>query len=391
MPKFSVVIPSKDRPQLIRWAVQTVLRQSFGDFELVISDNSDDERTREALEVFDDPRLCYHRSGGLSMPDNWEFAASKATGDYVCVLQDKQVMHFDALERLARVVDDCEPQVVRWEWDEIKPYGLGRRIRSFGGDGSITREDPLTVLRTVFEGDYFEGKALLPIPHYSAIRADLLDEIRRGPTGRLCTAVSPDITLAIQATNLADEITYFDASLVGFSDVSVSNGVSVRLKGKLGNEFIRSLGGESVFCSHVPVKIRNVYGSIYNDIMKLRAENGGRLAELEPDWCNYYCGVYEEIQQAIAAGVDMSPETAAWEGALQGEPESLQAQVRAGVTRQQEKRLSLGRRVRKSAAVQGVTRTARSFVKGRLLRDPLWRCREMVEYVEWRAKRAGHA
>ncbi len=387
MPRFSVVIPTKDRSELVAIAIASVRRQSCEDWELVISDNSDDDSTRAVVDALPgDARVRYFRSGGLSMPDNWEFAISKAEGEYLCLLEDKQALHFDAFERLSRVIDEGDrPEVVRWEWDTITSYGLGHRVRRCRGGGEVTRRSPDEALRAVIDGTYLEGKALLPIPHYSAIRADLLDRIRAGPVGRLCPPVSPDYTLAIQVVSVCDELTYLDASLVAFSDVSVSNGVSLRMKTSLGKTFAKQLGDPSVFYSHVPVKARTISGSIYNDYVALRDKIGGRLEAFPPNWVAYYFGVHESLESSRELGVDMSEEQSAFDEAFAREPEELQRQVRERIARDVQRRSKLGRRIRRVPLVKSVTRGAKSLLHGRVLRDPEWRYDNILDYLEWRA------
>jgi glycosyltransferase involved in cell wall biosynthesis len=365
-----------------------VLRQSTDDWELIVADNSDDDQTRILIEACDDPRVHYFRSGGLSMPDNWEFAISHSTGDYLCLLEDKQALHFDAFERLAQVIERERPQVVRWEWDEITPDGFGHRIRSFGGSGKITTRPPAAALAALVDGSYFSAKSLLPIPHYSAISAELLEQIRNGPVGRLCPPVTPDYTLALQVLNYCDKVTYLDASLVAFTDLSVSNGVSIQMKSSLGKAFIKEIGDTSVFQSHVPVKVRTIGGLIYNDYMVMREKLGGRLAELPPNWANYYFGCYESIQWSVERGVDMADEEREWERALACEPVELQRDVRSRLSQNTRRRQSLGRRIRKSRAMQTVTRSARSILHGRILRSPLWRYDNILDYLSWRSGRA---
>ena len=43
-PFFTVAIPTKNRPARLRDAIRSVLEQSFQDFELIVSDNSDDDQ-----------------------------------------------------------------------------------------------------------------------------------------------------------------------------------------------------------------------------------------------------------------------------------------------------------------------------------------------------------
>ncbi len=119
VPFFSVLIPTKNRSHLVGFAVQSVLEQSFGDFEIIVSDNDDsDTLTRDALASFSDPRIKYYRtSGNLSMPDNWEFALSKSVGRYITVLEDKQAFYPNALEEIYKCALRKDTKVITWFTD----------------------------------------------------------------------------------------------------------------------------------------------------------------------------------------------------------------------------------------------------------------------------------
>ena len=72
-PFFSVVIPTKNRADRLRQAVRSVLEQTFGHFEIVVCDNSDEAEAQASMAVvreINDARLSYVRTNGrLSMPD----------------------------------------------------------------------------------------------------------------------------------------------------------------------------------------------------------------------------------------------------------------------------------------------------------------------------------
>ena len=102
MPFFSVVIPTRNRPNLLPTAVQSVLEQDCGDFELLISDHSDPERTAETQAVLAgalaDPRVKYLRPPRtLSMVEHWEWAVRQAIGEYTGVLTDRMAYKLYAL------------------------------------------------------------------------------------------------------------------------------------------------------------------------------------------------------------------------------------------------------------------------------------------------------
>jgi len=68
-PFFSIVIPTRQRHDTLQYAIQTVLNQSYEDFELIIMDNMSTEETRLVVESFQDDRIKYHRS---SLSFFWE-------------------------------------------------------------------------------------------------------------------------------------------------------------------------------------------------------------------------------------------------------------------------------------------------------------------------------
>ncbi len=50
MPRFSVVVPTRDRPDLLAFCLQSLAAQTFADVEVVVADNP---TTAPAREVFD--------------------------------------------------------------------------------------------------------------------------------------------------------------------------------------------------------------------------------------------------------------------------------------------------------------------------------------------------
>jgi len=101
-PLFSIVIPTYNRSELVKGAVQSVVSQSWDDFEVVVSDNCSEDNTREVVEAFGDPRVRYIRTPAhTTIGDSWEFARSHARGTLVMMLSDDDALVQDALARFA--------------------------------------------------------------------------------------------------------------------------------------------------------------------------------------------------------------------------------------------------------------------------------------------------
>jgi glycosyltransferase involved in cell wall biosynthesis len=85
---FSVVICTFNRADRVGRAINSVLGQSFEDFELIVVDDGSVDDTKAAVATINDPRLLYvyRENGGLSAARNTGVANS--TGRYVAFLDD---------------------------------------------------------------------------------------------------------------------------------------------------------------------------------------------------------------------------------------------------------------------------------------------------------------
>ena len=91
--KFSVLIPTRNRLQYLTHAVETVTRQDYPDWEIIISDNFSQEDVGQYVESLNDSRIKYYRTSSfISVTDNWNNAIEKATGDYVIMLGDDDAL-----------------------------------------------------------------------------------------------------------------------------------------------------------------------------------------------------------------------------------------------------------------------------------------------------------
>jgi glycosyltransferase involved in cell wall biosynthesis len=87
MPKVSVLIPTFNSAEYVGEAIQSVLDQTFRDFEIIISDNASADNTEEIVKKFRDPRIGYFRSNvNVEMGINWNRCLVLAKGRYVALL-----------------------------------------------------------------------------------------------------------------------------------------------------------------------------------------------------------------------------------------------------------------------------------------------------------------
>lgn len=101
LPLVSILIPTHNRPDYFEIAFKSALEQSYGNIQVVVSDNSDDEKTRERITPYlSDKRVKYHREPGLSALDNFAKCLELAEGEYVNFLMDDDIFHPDKIARM---------------------------------------------------------------------------------------------------------------------------------------------------------------------------------------------------------------------------------------------------------------------------------------------------
>ncbi|MAO55496.1 MAG: hypothetical protein CMM61_07340 [Rhodospirillaceae bacterium] len=111
-PKVSVVMSVLDGEDYLREAIDSVLAQSFADFEFVIVDNASTDRTPEIIASLDDPRIVtVTNTEMLNLSQSLNKGMATACGDYVARLDADDVAMPGRLEKQAALLDS-HPDVV---------------------------------------------------------------------------------------------------------------------------------------------------------------------------------------------------------------------------------------------------------------------------------------
>lgn len=99
-PTVSVLVPTYNRAALLKQAIDSVLLQTFGDFELVVSDNASTDHTEELVKSYSDQRIVYSRSArNIGWHGNMNRCLALAKGEYLTFLPDDDLMMPENLER----------------------------------------------------------------------------------------------------------------------------------------------------------------------------------------------------------------------------------------------------------------------------------------------------
>lgn len=114
MPTVSVIVPNYCHAPYLEQRIESILQQTFQDFELILLDDCSTDGSREILERYrNHPKVSgifYNERNSGSPFKQWKKGLSKATGDYVWIAESDDFSSPCFLERCVRILDtrpDC--------------------------------------------------------------------------------------------------------------------------------------------------------------------------------------------------------------------------------------------------------------------------------------------
>lgn len=111
-PRISVVIPAYNHENFIGAAIESVLCQSFTDFELIIIDDGSTDKTADVIKSFTDSRIAYYHQENQDAFNTINRGISLAKGEYIAILNSDDVYTCDRLEKLYQYCQTSETQCV---------------------------------------------------------------------------------------------------------------------------------------------------------------------------------------------------------------------------------------------------------------------------------------
>jgi glycosyltransferase involved in cell wall biosynthesis len=107
MPKVTVFMPVYNRARTIRESVDSVLAQTFTDFELLLIDDGSTDESVRIIESYDDPRIRLVRhEENQGIPKTRNDGLRLAEGEYLALLDSDDCACPKRLERQVRMLDE---------------------------------------------------------------------------------------------------------------------------------------------------------------------------------------------------------------------------------------------------------------------------------------------
>jgi glycosyltransferase involved in cell wall biosynthesis len=109
-PLVSVVIPAYNRPHTLKIAIDSVLEQTYPNIEIIICDDSSDDRVQEMIRPYLNTfsQIKYHKNKKNLFLENWHKCFELATGEYINYLMDDDVFHKEKIKKMIYFFNEFE-------------------------------------------------------------------------------------------------------------------------------------------------------------------------------------------------------------------------------------------------------------------------------------------
>jgi len=332
-PFFSIVIPTRDRSDLVKSLIWSVLQQSYRDLEIIVCDNSSNNLTQDVLNKFKDDRLINIRTGNLGMSENYNVGINSVSGKYLMCISDKGILKKGALSYLHKLIITKNYKCITWALDNfVYP---GHFFKSPRVSESRTLESSY-LLKFMLGSDY-RSYDHAPMHCTSCVSMELVEAIQKKHKN-LCQAQNPDYTMAAQILLSTNTIYNLKENLVILRNVSSKDGYgmgySLARKTQESRAFLEEHADwikDTNRFSDIPIKnCTFIVDLMLRDTYKVLEDNN-----INPDiylskkerLISYYFFTYEEIISRTALGVNMKQEFVIWVEALNKESLEIKYQV----------------------------------------------------------------
>ncbi|MFQ5923491.1 MAG: glycosyltransferase [Anaerolineales bacterium] len=104
-PSFSICIPNYNYARYVGETIQSVLDQTYQNFEIIVADNASTDNSVEVVESFKDPRIRLIRNRyNIGFGPNLQRTTMHASNDFINLLSSDDLMRPHALETYADVL-----------------------------------------------------------------------------------------------------------------------------------------------------------------------------------------------------------------------------------------------------------------------------------------------
>lgn len=129
-PFFSIIIPTYNRVGILNRAIDSVLKQSLRNFELIIVDNGSNDHTGDWLKQnYNDPRIQYYYQRGTGSPAGPRNTGIRLSrGNWISFLDSDDLWRPNKLQSVKQAIDQDPTLDVICHYEYLTTFGKGADV-----------------------------------------------------------------------------------------------------------------------------------------------------------------------------------------------------------------------------------------------------------------------
>ncbi|AKM82446.1 TPA: glycosyltransferase family 2 protein [Candidatus Berkelbacteria bacterium] len=105
MSKFTFIMPTKNRAGFLKQSIDSIINQTYTDWELIVVDDHSTDETEAIVETFKDQRIIYKKLVSNTGPGAArDFGIRQASGDYIVIADSDNINRINRLEVLSQYI-----------------------------------------------------------------------------------------------------------------------------------------------------------------------------------------------------------------------------------------------------------------------------------------------
>ncbi len=196
--KYSVLIPTYNKCEYLKYTVKSVLNSNYQNFELIISNDFSTDDTEEYLSTINDERVKIIKPPvKLTQTKNYEFLLNFAKGEWVTILGDDDGILPFFFEKIDKFVDTFKDvKLIRtkpafYYWEDVEDY-YGLRVCDYQNFFEKPKiKNSKKALLMALAG--LSARTNLPMIYTSGlVKLDLVREIKKKSKNFFFHSIIPD-------------------------------------------------------------------------------------------------------------------------------------------------------------------------------------------------------
>ena len=111
-PSVSVILGVYNEEKFIKQTVESILKQSFTNFEFIIIVNCSNDKTIDIIKTFNDKRIKIYKTNICQLAFNLNFGLYKSSGEYIVRIDADDIAKSDRIEKQLEVIKTLKCDVV---------------------------------------------------------------------------------------------------------------------------------------------------------------------------------------------------------------------------------------------------------------------------------------